>query len=222
MLRAMFPRRGFLTPGFLTSGRAALAVLVLLPCLVELVFLGADHRLWGTVLWRPMAWQYGGFWAGLLHGWQPNYAAQPVTMFLTYSLLHTGPSHLLGNMATLILLGNMVLARVSAGRLLALYAVSALGGALVVGVMSRSPAVMIGASGAVFGLAGALAVWDAEARRAEGLGDRLVLMALGLAGLNLATWWLQGGNLAWQAHLGGTLAGMGFAAYPRLLAKIRS
>jgi membrane associated rhomboid family serine protease len=45
---------------------------------------------------------------------------------------------------------------------------------------------------------------------------------LGLAGLNLGMWLLQSGNLAWETHLGGFVAGALYAAYPRRLAKIRS
>jgi rhomboid protease GluP len=81
---------------------------------------------------------------------------------------------------------------------------------------------MVGASGAIFGLAGALTVWDAGSRRSAGQWNRAPLILLGLAGVNLAMWWLQSGNLAWETHLGGCIAGMGFALYPRLVAKIRS
>ncbi|MBC7738624.1 MAG: rhomboid family intramembrane serine protease [Candidatus Saccharibacteria bacterium] len=196
--------------------------LIVVPCLVELLLIGADFGLWGTTLWRPMAYQYGGFWAGLLHDWQPNFALQPVTMFLTYSQLHAGLGHLVGNMVVLAWLGGRVADRQGERMLLLIYAVSALVGALVFGLISNSPAPMVGASGAIFGLAGALTVWDAQSRHGRARWVRAARIVLALVLVNLVMWWLQSGNLAWQTHLGGTLAGMAVALYPALFAKIRA
>ena len=232
-------QRGFPTR-FATArprGRWVLLGLILVSTGVELALQGADHLLWGSVLWRPLAWQYGGFWAGLLRDWRPNYAAQPGVMFLTYALLHTGLGHLTGNMACLAVLGDRVRHRIGGGGLFWLYLVSALGGALGFGLLGPSAAPMIGASGAIFGLAGALTVWDIRQQRAGNrwtgnrwagnrwAGNRwarAALILLALVGLNLVIWRTQAGNLAWQTHLGGLVAGAGFAAYPRRLAKTRS
>ncbi len=196
--------------------------LILAPCLVELLLIGADLRLWGSPIWRGMAYQYYGFWAGLLHDWQPNYALQPYVMFVTYSLLHSGLGHLVGNMVGLAWLGDLVAERQGGRVLLRVYALSALGGALVFGLISHSPAPMVGASGAIFGLAGALTVWDAQTRHGRDRWGRVGLILLALTVVNLVMWWLQAGNLAWETHLGGTFAGMGVAVYPALLAKMRA
>ncbi len=235
-------------PPLLTGGRRVLALLIAVNVAVELVLQGADHHLWGSTLWRGQAYQNGGFWAGLLVDWHPNYPGQPVAMFLTYSLLHADLGHLIGNMLSLGFLGDMVLIRLQARGLqardlknrslqvqglqetglqvrggsghglLLLYAVSSLGGALVFGLLSHSPAPMIGASGAIFGLAGALTVWDAQDRRATGVRGRASLIIAGLAGLNLFIWWSAAGNLAWQTHLGGFASGALLALYaPRFL-----
>ena len=201
----------------LTSGRKALAGLILAQVLVELVLLGADHHLWGTTLWRGEAYQNGAFWAGLLADWHPNYAAQPLTMFLTYSLLHAGPSHLTGNMMSLIFLGDLVAARVGGRGLIRLYTAASLGGALAFAILSHSPAPMIGASGAIFGLAGALTVWDAQSRRAQGLWNRGPLIVAGLAALNLILWVNASGNLAWETHFGGFVSGAALARYAPLV-----
>ena len=193
--------------------------------LVELVLQGADHGLWGSVLWRQLAWQYGGFWPGLLQDWQPNFRCQAGVMFVTHSFLHAGFGHLFGNMVTLAALGRMMPRRTTTGGFAALYALSSLGGALGFALLDHGSAPMVGSSGAIFGLAGALTLWDAQARRGDVI-SRLALILLGLILLNLVTWWMQGGNLAWQAHLGGFLTGFTLAAtcraYPRLVAKIRS
>ena len=219
-------QRGFPTRFATTRprGRWVLLGLIVVSTGVELALQGADHRLWGSALWRPLAWQYGGFWAGLLRDWRPNYAGQPGVMFLTYGLLHTGLGHLTGNMVCLAVLGDRVRGRIGGRGLFWLYLVSALGGALGFGLLGPSAAPMIGASGAIFGLAGALTVWDIRQRDQwnRGRWARAALIILALAGLNLVIWRTQAGNLAWQTHLGGFVAGAAFALYPRRLAKIRS
>ncbi|MEO6300408.1 MAG: rhomboid family intramembrane serine protease [Paracoccaceae bacterium] len=209
-------------PAVLRSGRRALAGIILACIAVELVLQGADHGLWGSRLWRGLSYQYGGFWAGLLHDWQSNYRGQAALMFLTYSWLHAGLGHLIGNMLGMAFLGDLVAERVGGRRLIGLYATSAFGGAAAFGILSHSPAPMIGASGAIFGLAGALTVWDAQDRRRQDKWNRAPLIIVGLAALNFGTWVMQSGNLAWQAHLGGFLAGAAVTCYPRVLAKIRS
>lgn len=206
----------------LTYGRKALVLLILVQVLVELVLQGADHHLWGSTIWRAEAYQNGGFWAGLLHDWHPNYLVQPATMFLTYSLLHAGFSHLAGNMLTLWFLGDMVTTKVGGRGLIRLYALSSLGGALAFALLSHSPSPMIGASGAIFGLAGALTVWDAQDRRTQGLWNRGPLIAAALAALNLILWINASGNLAWETHFGGFVVGAAVARYGyRFLAKAR-
>jgi membrane associated rhomboid family serine protease len=68
---------------------------------------------------------------------------------------------------------------------------------------------MVGASGALFGLAAAQVVAEVRLETRRG---RQILRGLGLAlallVLNLLVWLLQGGQLAWETHLGGFLAGL--------------
>jgi membrane associated rhomboid family serine protease len=67
---------------------------------------------------------------------------------------------------------------------------------------------MVGASGALFGLAGAWKAWEwREARKSGTALWHILLWLLGLAVLNLVLWVLQGGLLAWETHLGGFIAG---------------
>lgn len=157
---------------------------------------------------RQLAYQYGGFWPGLLTDWQPNYASQPWLMFASYAFLHGGPLHLIVNMVTLWSIGSAVVQRVGQFGLLVLFASSAIGGALGYAALWNEPSPMVGASGALFGLAGAWLAWEYVDRYTARIGlwpvVRLVIM---LIVLNVVMWWSLDGHLAWQTHLGGFLTG---------------
>ena len=196
-----------LFPAWLALPGVLVAILVI--CVgIELALQGADFGLWGSPRWRGLAYQNGGFWRGLLDNWRPNYAAQPVVMFATYGFLHGGALHLLVNMITLASLGRLVVERVGQARFAAIYALSLLGGAAGFAVLSSAVQPMVGASGALFGLAGVLTGWDYTARRLarEGIGPVLRVVGL-LILLNLVMYWAMDGHLAWETHLGGFLVG---------------
>lgn len=194
-----------------TVPRVLLAVLVLC-VLPELVLFGADRGFWGTTQWRIIAYANGGFWTGLLGDWRSNYAAQPVLMFATYGFLHAGLAHLVVNMITLLSLGPPVVARIGPARFLILYAASLIGGAIGFAALSNVVAPMVGASGALFGLIGAIIAWDYADRRTAAMQLWPVLRSvLLLVLLNLVMWWAMDGLLAWQTHLGGFVAGALFA-----------
>lgn len=205
----------------MTSGRpaarpsrlpAAVLSLLVLTALPELACTAADLGIVGPPRLRTLAYDYGGFWPGLLRDWRPNYALQPWAMFLTYGFLHAGPLHLGVNLVTLGSLGAVVANRVGSWRFLLIYGVALLGGAVGFGLMASTLRPMVGASGALFGLIGALLAWAWVERAPGGLGAWPVVRAvLLLVLLNLAMWWAMGGQLAWQTHLGGFVAGWGAA-----------
>jgi len=188
-------------------------ILIGLCCVIELTLTAADYGLIGSPLWRPLAYQNGAFWAGLLYNWRPNYAAQPVLMFFTYAFLHAGPGHLAGNMLTLLFLGDIVEHQAGRRGLIVIYVVSALGGAAAFGLLNAAPQPMVGASGALFGLAGAWQAreWSNRRQRGQSLWPVWRTIA-GFAVLNLLLWWAMGGQLAWETHLGGFIAGWTAAA----------
>ena len=194
-------------------GATLLWTLAALTALPELVLTGADLGLWGDPVWRPLAYQWGGFWAGLWRGWVPNYAAQPVVMLLLYPFLHAGPAHLIGNLAGLWVIGGAIRPRVGALGVVTLWTLGAIAGGVAFGLVSIRSAPMVGASGAVFALAGAWAWIDAQTRP-PGLrrwGRRAGLAVIGV-GVNLAMIRLSPGGIAWETHLGGALAGVAIAA----------
>ena len=206
-------RTQFRSTGGLRQVPMVVWALLVLCLLSELVLSGADLGLWGDRNWRLLAYQYGGFWAGLLGDWRPNYPAQPIVMFASYGFLHAGLLHLLVNMITLLGLGPPLARGIGAGRFLMLYAVSLIGGAAGFAALSHAAAPMIGASGALFGLAGAYLARDYARRAARALPVWPVLRAMAWLGVpNLLLWWAMHGQLAWQTHLGGFVAGWGFMA----------
>ena len=181
-----------------------IGVLILVTSGVELAVTAADMGLIGSVRWRSLLLQYAAFWPGLMRDWQPNYPAQPWTMFLSYSLLHSGILHLLGNMAMLLWVGPGLAARVGQVGFLLLWIGSVLGGGIAFGAMASATTPMVGASGAVFGLIGAIVMLDyvLTGRYGKALG-----ITAGLALLNVVMLIAENGLLAWQTHLGGSVAG---------------
>lgn len=182
---------------------------VLATCVLpELLLQGADLGLWGTSQWRGLAYAWCGFWPGLLHDWRPNYRLQPWAMFVTYGFLHGGAVHLVVNMISLVSLGRGVTGRVGQGGFVLVYAASLLGGGLGFGLLANTTYPMVGASGALFGLAGAVIAWAIADRRHEALTLWPVARALiWLVALNVILWAATSGMLAWQTHLGGFVAG---------------
>ena len=129
-------------------------------------------------------------------------------MFLTYGFLHAGLWHLVLNMITLVSLGQAILIRIGTARFALLYAAALLGGAVGFALLSDTYRPMVGASGALFGLAGALLAWE-YADRAR-LSERLWPVAravLLLIALNVVLYYAMDRLLAWEAHLGGFVAG---------------
>jgi membrane associated rhomboid family serine protease len=200
-------------PGALRRPDGFTLAIILVCAAIELTFQLADHGIIGTPRLRFLAYTYGGFWPGLLSDWRPNFPGQSVAMFLTYSVFHGGFWHFLFNIITLVSLGAAVLDRGGMPRYIAVYVASILGGAAVYGLLAPNYNPMVGASGALFGLVGALVAWDTAERRALRLTLRPVLrVILILAAMNLVLWWAMNGQLAWQTHLGGFLAGAAAAA----------
>ena len=182
--------------------------IIVICCLIELALSASDLGVIEYPSLRRIAYEYAGFWPGLLGNWVPNYAAQPFTMFATYGVLHGGPGHLLVNMITLWSLGRAVTDRVGTRGFLQLYLCAMVGGAMGFGLLSSSLTPMVGASGALFGLAGGYLAWTYVDLYA--LQDKLwpvVRAVLFLVALNLILWWAMDGLLAWETHLGGFVIG---------------
>ena len=114
--------------------------------------------------------------------------------FTHITLLHIGL-----NMLTLYFLGPVLENVLGRSRFLALYLVSALAGSAAVMLFADPHSQTYGASGAMFGLMGALAVVAIKLR-----GQVQALLAL--IAINLVFTFTAGG-ISWQAHIGGLVGG---------------
>lgn len=194
------------------TGHVIVWSIVALCVAVEFLLTLADYGLFATSRFRSQAYENAGFWIGLLEGWRANYSAQPYIMFVSYAFLHGGIIHLAVNMFTLLSLGSLVVGRIGQTRFTFLYFVSMLGGAVGFALLSDSFRPMVGASGALFGLAGAIAAWEYIDRFTAKMRLWPVLQLVSiLIALNVVMWWAMDGQLAWQTHLGGFVAGWIFA-----------
>lgn len=185
-------------------------VLLILPicCVIEAVLLLSELGWLPVGDLRVIAFDLGAFWPGLLFGYQSFYPTQSIWMFLTYSVLHAGPLHLTVNMLTLMFLTDPVVNRVGVKRFYLVYGVGTLVAALAFAVLSFGAGPMVGASGALFGLVGAILVWEYRDNVRDGLSQQPVLrVAASIIGLNVLLWLASDGALAWQAHLGGAVGG---------------
>ncbi|ALU38851.1 rhomboid family intramembrane serine protease [Kocuria flava] len=127
-------------------------------------------------------------------------ASEPWRM-LTSGFLHSvaNPLHLVLNMYMLHVFGQMLEPALGRVRFLLLFLVSVLGGSLGVLVLAPPFTFVVGASGGIFGLFGALFVLQRH------LG-RSITPILVLIGVNVVFGFVFPG-IAWQAHLGGLAAG---------------
>ncbi len=188
--------------------RPVLLVIIAAYILIELILQLGDAGVFGVPRFRSTVYENAGFWPGLLGNWRPNYSYQPILMFLTYGFLHSGLVHLLVNMITLGSLGPAVIDRVGTAKFLIVFVASILGGAAGFAAFTDTFRPMVGASGALFGLAGALLAWDYIDRFT--LRERLwpVVRVIGfLIVLNIVLYFAMDRLLAWEAHLGGFVAG---------------
>jgi membrane associated rhomboid family serine protease len=118
----------------------------------------------------------------------------------TVALAHAGLLHLGFNMYALMILGNPLEAAFGKNKILIIFFFSLLTGSLTSAYFASASSYSVGASGAVFGLFGALAI----------VGKRIgtdVRSIYVIIGINFAIGFVLGG-VDWRAHLGGLIGGL--------------
>ena len=140
---------------------------------------------------------------------------------VTHMFLHAGGEHLLNNMFMLGILGYQIEKNYGPIRYILTYFVSGIGGAVLSALFEMQmgeAAVCIGASGAVFGIFGAMLIMIFKNRRQMGEVSALRLLILFV----LMVFGNMEEGVDWMAHLGGALLGvvMAFILY-RPQSKVR-
>jgi len=124
---------------------------------------------------------------------------------VTTAFLHNDTFHILFNMYALYILGPFIERQVGAPRFVGLYLASAVAGGVAFQAMTHHGGA-VGASGAIFGLFGAVLVETLPQRHTPAGSARFRQLVLLLA-INLALPLIIP-LIAWEAHLGGLVAGM--------------
>lgn len=132
---------------------------------------------------------------GLVHG----VGAGEWYRIFTVALVHAGLMHLAFNMWALFVLGNPIEQAFGKVRFLTVFMISLITGSLTSLAFAPPNQFAVGASGAIFGLFGALAVTG----RKIGVDVRTIMV---LIGINLAIGFVLP-NIDWHAHLGGLIGG---------------
>lgn len=133
--------------------------------------------------------------------WYPGMADGAWWQLLTSAFAHVSIMHIGFNMLALYFLGPSLEQFLGRARFTGLYLFSAIAGSTVVYWLSDPSSSTLGASGAVFGLMGALFV--AAYKLGRPVND--ILMWLGI---NVAVTIFGGAGISWQGHLGGLVGGL--------------
>lgn len=131
---------------------------------------------------------------------------------LTVALTHGGLMHLFFNMYALLVLGNTLESAIGRNKFLAIFVISQLGASFASIYFGAINVVSVGASGAIFGLFGAMVVIS----KRFGLETKQVYV---IVGINFVIGFIFPG-IDWHAHLGGLISG--FIAASVLLSPARS
>lgn len=141
---------------------------------------------------------FGAVGTSLVFVPDPYYLVFQPWRLVTSMFAHGGIFHLLFNMYALYLFGSQLEYLLGRARFLMLYFLAGIGGSAAV-VALAPDSVVLGASGAIFGLFSAYFVIS---RRLGGNATQFLIVI----GLNFALGFFVP-NISWQAHLGGAVVG---------------
>lgn len=134
--------------------------------------------------------------------------AQVAFSSVGHAFLHAGWLHLGLNMAAFLGLGHAITQAIGPVRLVLAFALCAAAGAVTFGLLADIGGALVGASGAVFGFLGMITAWQERALARRGRSRAPIWYRIaGLVVINAVLDFGLGGLLAWEAHLGGFVAG---------------
>ncbi|MEM0923599.1 MAG: rhomboid family intramembrane serine protease [Pseudomonadota bacterium] len=198
-------RLALMDRGFLASKDAPFSPApVLVLCALLLTVEAAVH----SGLWRDARVDlviHFGFRDRMEGIWPPQ---TPDYRLLSYLAVHGTPRHTAMNVTSLILFGLPLCRRVGAGLFLLMFATSGAAAALFFAAVSPNQGLLIGASGAIYGLIGAGKLWEGVfLAHSGGPWLRYLLSFLFFISLNLLATVVFGWPVAWEVHVAG--AGIG-------------
>ncbi len=132
--------------------------------------------------------------------------AQHPWTIVTAMFVHIEWWHILGNMLTLFFFGTYLLQLVGQGRFWLVYFIGGIIGNALFLLLAPPSYYVLGASGAIFALGGALAVLRPNIRVFVFPIPAPIPLWIAVIGGFLIVSFL--GNVAWQAHLGGIIVGL--------------
>ena len=170
--------------------------LIILACVVMYIILGINNGNFLTFSATSLA-IFGGNNLLLVQNGE-------VWRILTSAFLHVGLIHLVVNMYSLAIIGTLVDTLIGKWKFLFIYFISAIGGNLLSLVFSQANVVSVGASGALFGLMGALLYFGYHYRLylSEAIRNQIIPIIL----INLLIGFIVPG-IDNVAHIGGLIGG---------------
>ena len=135
----------------------------------------------------------------------PYYFMERPWTIITSMFVHAGFGHIFGNMITLYFFGSFLHRLIGSGRFLLVYFVGGIVGNALYLLLGDALSIAVGASGAVYAIAGVLVVMVPR------LTVRLyffIPMPLWVVVLVFFVIWSFIPGVAWQAHLGGLAVGL--------------
>lgn len=161
---------------------------------------------------RIEAYYIGGFWDLYFEELRKGQAVPGEfwASFVTHAFLHGSMVHLVMNGVVFLSLGGLLANLLGTWRFLLLYVLTAAAGALLFALITDTNGPLVGASGAIFGFFGILKRWEWRyIQEYQAPQRRFWGTIIGLVAVNVALFFFfpGGGQLAWEAHLGGFIAG---------------
>ena len=191
---------------------------------IEFVAQLSDRGWFGDLDLRSLMVSYGAFWDFLFPPGvvdQPLYPGQSYLMLVTHVLLHAGTIHVLMNAAIFMALGKTLAFYYGLKLTLTTMLLGAVCSGITFGLLETTAAPMVGASGVVFAFIG---VWlqtsRAEAVRMGRPARSGLVVIISLIVLHIFMDVFMGGQIAWQAHLGGFV--LGYFVIPWFIGRDRS
>jgi membrane associated rhomboid family serine protease len=208
-----------------------IAILIILVCLgvawwrkipISYAIIISNFLVFGITLFSPQVIEQLGFRPVYL---QPQFLPQIYTLF-TSMFVHAGILHILGNMFIFFFMGIAFEDKIGRGKFLLIYLVTGVIGALVFVVLPLGPPVepttlLVGASGAIFGILGGFAYaypWD-EVVMPVPIGIMIIMRIkvlyasiIFVAFETLLVILSPGDGTAHAAHFGGLISGIVLAA----------